>query len=267
MFVCQRTVFVMAPEWPHSHPRGRLHQNGRRHGGSRGRARGRERHLSRDAILDAALAIVDREGVDAVTMRRVAEELGTGAASLYAHIQDKDELLAAVYDWMMGQEFPPAVTPDPKRWEEQTKELMRAWRRALMKHNDIAKVQLGNVPTGPNAVRSMEQMFAVLHAGGLPPRVIGYAGDLLAQFMSVSAYEVALFNARMKTPEEWEAFHRDLVAFFEELPAAQFPTLKLLAPNLVEDDEDEDTRFEFGLDILIRGLAAHAPSSRRRTAK
>lgn len=249
----------MASDWPHAHPRGRLHQHGRRHGGER---RARERHLSREAILVAALAIVDREGVDAVTMRRVAEELGTGAASLYAHIQDKDELLSAVYDWMMGQELPPAVTPDPKRWDEQVKDLMRAWRRALMKHNDLAKVQLGNVPTGPNAVRAMEQMFAVLHAGGLPPKVIGYAADLLAQFMSVSAYEVALFNARLQTPEEWDAFHRDLLAYFEALPAEQFPTLKLLSPHLVEEDESEDTRFEFGLDILIRGLAAHAPSSR-----
>jgi len=255
----------MAHEWPHEHPRGRMHQHARRRGG--GGRRGRERQLSREAILDAALAIVDREGVDAVTMRRVAEELGTGAASLYAHVQDKDELLHAAYDRMMGQEIPPAVTPDPKRWQEQTKELMRAYRRALLKHNDIAKLQLGNVPTGPNAVRAMEQMFAVLHAGGLPPRDIGYAGDLLAQFMTVSAYEVALFNARMRSPEDWEDFHRELVDFFANLPAAEFPTLKLLAPSLVEEDEDEDTRFEFGLDILVRGLAAHAPATRRRPVR
>ena len=82
------------------------------------RRRGRNRPpLSRDAIVDAALAILDADGVDALTIRRLGQELGTGSATLYWHIAGKDELCELVYDRIMGEiELP---DPEPSRWQEQ----------------------------------------------------------------------------------------------------------------------------------------------------
>ena len=78
--------------------------------------------LSRDAIVDAALGIVDREGAGALSMRRVAVELGTGPASLYAHVNDKEELENLIIDRIAGEV--PLPVPDPARWREQVKQLL-----------------------------------------------------------------------------------------------------------------------------------------------
>jgi AcrR family transcriptional regulator len=217
----------------------------------------RPRHLSREAIVQAALRVVDTEGVDAVTMRRIADELDTGAASLYAHVADKDELLGAVYDTAMGAVEISDIKPTARGWQQQLKEFIRRYRSALLEHRDLAKVQLGNVPTGENAARAMEKMLAILDAAKLPARVIGYAPDLLAQFMTASAYEHYLWQQRASSPEEMQQFHDELQSYFESLPAEEFPTLRRLAADLVQEDEAEDARFEFGLDILVKGLAAH----------
>src|SRR5215471_21083860 len=79
--------------------------------------------LSRDAIVDAALGILDADGVDALTIRRLGQELGTGAATLYWHISGKDELGELVYDRIMGEVDLPR--PDAGPWQEQIKTLVR----------------------------------------------------------------------------------------------------------------------------------------------
>lgn len=237
----------------HPHP-GRPPRRGR-HGR---RHHPRERTLSREAIVEAALAIVDREGVDAVTMRRVGEELGTGAASLYAHVEDKDELLGLVFDRAF-RDVDYAVVPDPTRWQEQAKDLIRRSRAALLAHSDLAKVGLGRVPTGETALRATEAMCAVLKAGDLPDQVVGYAGDLLGLYITATSYETSLFMQAGALDVEAAEWREELRAYFASLPPEQFPTIVALAGALVgPDDEGIEERFEFGLDILIRGLAAHA---------
>lgn len=241
------------------HPRQAWHQ-----GRAGDRARGpRRRTLSRDAIVAAALRIVDRDGVDAVTMRAVADELDTGPASLYAHVQDKDELLAAVFDHVLADAAAP-VTPDSANWEQQLKQYARSYLGVLLQHNDLAKLSLGSIPTGDNAVRGMEAMLSILAASGLPRRVVGYAADLLAQFVTVSAYETAVFTRHVGSPAEFTKFENELLAFFAGLSPTEFPTITSLATDLVQPGEAEDDRFEFGLDIIVRGLAAHLPARRTR---
>src|SRR5215471_9501420 len=80
-------------------------------------SRRRREPISRDAIVAAAIGLLDREGLAALSMRRLAEELGTGAASLYWHVGSKDGLLDLVFDELIGEEQIPA--PDPPRWQEQ----------------------------------------------------------------------------------------------------------------------------------------------------
>lgn len=241
------------------HPRETWHQPRR---GTR-RAAPRRRNLSRDAIIAAALRIVDRDGVDAVTMRAVAVELDTGAASLYAHVQDKDELLSAVFDHVLGDVRFDAV-PDRARWQEQVKEFAREYLRVLRSHNDLAKVSLGSVPTGANALQGMEAMLSVLTVSGMPGRVIGYAADLLGQYVTVTAYETSVFDKHTGSPQALEEFSQRLLSYFGSLSPTQFPTITALAPELVQPDDAPDARFEFGLDIIVRGLAAHVPPTRRR---
>src|SRR5580698_3987664 len=104
--------------------------------------------LSEDAIVDAALAITRAECLDAVTMRRVAAELDTGAASLYVYVRNRDELLRAMMERVAGTV--PRVAPEPARWREQVHELMRGLRAALEAHPGLASVLFGDVATTEN---------------------------------------------------------------------------------------------------------------------
>src|SRR5271155_5015033 len=104
--------------------------------------------LSENAIVDAALAITRAEGLDAVTMRRGAAELDTRAASLYAFVRNRGELMPALMDRVAGTV--PRVAPEPERWREQVHDLMRGFREALEAHPGLASVLTGDVPTPGN---------------------------------------------------------------------------------------------------------------------
>ena len=112
----------------------------------------RERSLSREAIAAAGLQIVDTEGLDAMTMRRVAEVLDTGAASLYAHVASKEELLELVVERVIGEVEVP-TDPDPERWEEQLKDGLRAIRAVFTSHGDIARASFARIPLGRERAR------------------------------------------------------------------------------------------------------------------
>ena len=139
-------------------------------------ARRRRDPISREAIVAAAIALLDRDGYDALSMRALADELGTGAASLYWHVGSKDGLLDLVMDELIGEVAVPEA--DPARWREQVKEVARAQRAVSLRHPYIVRVSIGRIPLGPNALRLNEQVLAIMRAGGLPP-VLAVQGFLL----------------------------------------------------------------------------------------
>jgi hypothetical protein len=149
---------------------------------------------------------------------------------------------------------------DPKRWQEQLKEYLRQWHRILLSHRDLARIGLGRVPTGPNSLVGMECMLAIMRAGKLDDAVIGYGADLLSAYVTSSAYEGSIWmSGKAATPEVSVAYHRELESYFASLPAERFPTLISLIPALLGDpEEDGEARFEFGLDVLLRGLVARS---------
>ena len=110
-------------------------------------ARRRREPISRDAIVAAALDLLDRDGYEALSMRALADELGTGAASLYWHVGSKDGLLDLVFEHVIGEI--PVPDADPGRWAEQVRELGRAQRAAAQRHPWIVRLSLGRIPVGP----------------------------------------------------------------------------------------------------------------------
>jgi AcrR family transcriptional regulator len=202
--------------------------------------------LTRDAIVEAALLLLDREGLSGLSMRKLAEELDVGAASLYWHVRDKEELLGLLLDRIVGEASVP--DPDPKNWREQVKDLARENRRLLQSHRDAAQISLGRIPIGPHSVPVLERNLAVLRAAGLPPRVIALAADMFALFVGGFAFEESMANEPADTGQ--------LAEYFRSLPPDDFPTLVALADELVEGGPDE--RFEFAIELLVRGLEAMA---------
>lgn len=188
-------------------------------------------------------------------MRSVAEVLGTGPASLYAHVADKDEMVSLVLDRVASEvEIPDPI--DPARWEEQLKDIARSVRQTFGRHRDIARASLGNIPTGEGALPGMNAMVGIVLAGGVSPQVASLSVDILALYLTASAFEESLETFPVGE-EESIAFHEELKNFFASLPPDRFPYLVALADPLTSGDGDH--RFEFGLDLLVRGIASTVP--------
>lgn len=214
---------------------------------------GRKRALDRDAVVAAAIRVLDADGLDAVTIRRVAQELGVGAASLYAYVDSKDALIELVLDHVVG-EVDVSDFPNEDPWQEQLKELIRRARAAFVAHRDVARASLGRIPSGPNALRTMDTMLGVLKRSGLPDQVIAYAGDLIGLLISATAYEESLFAETGLNIEDFVGYVEEFRAYLEALPADRFPHMVALAGPLTHFDPGTDSRFEFMLDVVVRGL-------------
>jgi len=206
--------------------------------------------LTREKIVDAALRLLEREGLQGISMRKLATELDAGAATLYWHVGDKEQLLGLLLDRIVGENEVPA--PDPDNWQEQLKEFARSTRRMFNKRRDAAQLSMGRIPQGPNSLPKMEQTLALLAAAALPPKVISYAADLFALYVGAFAYEES-----MPAPDTAQ-----MGDFLKALPPEQFPLMHGLADDLMQGTADE--RFEWGLDLLIAGLEAMALRERRR---
>jgi AcrR family transcriptional regulator len=221
-----------------------------RHPPTRIRRRGRE-PITRDAIVEAALRLLDKHGLDELSMRRLADELDTGPASLYWHVGSKDGLLELIFDRVIGEiEMP---DPEPHRWQEQLKEVARAGRAMILRHRDIVRISIGRIPMGPNALRASEGIFAILRAGGVPDQLAVTAHHLL--FAIINGFtldETTDLGVELESPLDEQAANaaRDYVA---QLPVDRFPNLVAVSGHFGLADNDQS--FELLIDLFVDGLA------------
>ena len=210
--------------------------------------------ITREAIVEGALRVLEKVGVDELSMRLVADELRTGPASLYWHVQNKDELLQLLFERLNDEiELP---EPDPTRWQEQLKILGRRVRDLAHRRRDYARLSLGRIPSGPSLARFAEWMFVLLVPVGVPDEVIAHAGDLFSLYVGAYAFEESLGppspTGEPLTAEQIGAMFRD---YLQSLPAEQFPHVHRAAGLLFTGDAD--ARFEFGMEVLVRGIESY----------
>jgi len=223
--------------------------------------RPRREPLSQDAIVDAALKVLDADGLDRLTMRYVARTLNSSPAALYWHVGSKDGLLDLIFDRVIGEV--PVPDPDPDNWQEQVKQLARSERATILAHRDIIRLSIGRIPMGPNALRYADRVLAILRAGGVPDELAVAGQQLLISIVIGFAIdetgEGGQPPANQPTPHEAAVMARDYVA---SLPAERFPHLVHLADHFADDDPDQ--RFELLLDLFVDGLAQRVHDSARR---
>jgi AcrR family transcriptional regulator len=212
------------------------------------------RPLSQELIVDTAMRVLDAEGFDALSMRRVALDLRTGPASLYAHVANKDELLELMIDRIVGEMEMPA--PDPAHWQEQIVESAMAAHRVWAKHPGIARAALANIPVGPNSLRYSEALLAILRAGGVPDQQAGWFLDRVSLYVLADAFEESLHRELgRRTEEDARSYFEQIRAYFESLPPDRFPVITSMVGALIGGGGDE--RLRFGLELMVRGLASY----------
>jgi AcrR family transcriptional regulator len=215
--------------------------------------------LSRAAIVQAALEIVEREGIEAVTLRRVASALDTGPASLYVYVANRDDLLERALDRVLADV--PRVPVDARRWRELLVELISGVLDTLDGRPGIAQVALGWIPTSEAGLAITENAFALLRAGGVSDQAAAWACDaLMLQAVATSVeHSIELsrepVTAGQKSPAvDFKTATRERLA---QLPPDRFPILSTVADTMTTGDDRQ--RFHFAISALIAG--AHEVSS------
>jgi AcrR family transcriptional regulator len=208
--------------------------------------------LTRSRIVAAAVALLDRHGAAALSMRTLADELHTRATSLYRHVHNKGELLDLTLDALMAEVELPAAELD---WRESLRAIAVSFRAVLRRHPGAAVLRGTRLAIGPNTLRLMEAAgsrlldagFSEEEAAASAATVINYTvGAVLAEVMPTLEIEAAGYS--------WEQFSAQMDERLAALPLDRFPATRKMLPMLIGHHHDQP--FEFGLDALLEGLAA-----------
>ncbi len=196
--------------------------------------------LSRRRILEAGVRFVDREGIEALSMRKLGAELGVEAMSLYNHVPNKGALLDGMVEVLLGEL---EVPPENEDWEQRIRESYRRFRRLAQVHPDIFSLLITRPPEAMYGIRLVEEFLKTLRGAGFEPQMALYA------FRTLNSYAVGYAMAEIRD-FALESGHDRPGA--QQLQAESFPHISELVPRLT--NVDHDAEFEFGLDLIFAGL-------------
>ena len=236
----------------------RFHDHARKHG-QRG---GRDKGLTREDIVRMAVEIADAEGIDAVSMRRIARDLRAGAMSLYWHVESKDELLELMLEHIEGE----IRFPDPTgNWRADLRDFARSARDVMMRHQWAMDLIGPRPPTGPNDARNGDRLFGVFIDLGVDTATAVRLGMALFTFVLGAVQqqvreirgerEMAAATAGM-TEEELSALQEEFVKRIRD--SGDYPNIERIIDEDIDPDDPatRDERFEFGLEVMLDGIAA-----------
>lgn len=225
----------------------------------------RQRRLSADRIVEAALALIDRDGLEQLSMRRLGADLNAGATSLYWHVPSKDALLDLVVDRLMAEVADEARSESGATWRAQLAVYARALRSVLARHAAAAALVGSRVPVGPNGLRLMERVLDILAKAGFSGRqralafgaLTGYAaGQAVMQTRAQPAAAGQPGSAGQPAAagqpgSAGEQLHR-LGTLLQAAPRGRFPNVFEMALSIADLTDAE--QFEYGLQRMLDGL-------------
>lgn len=206
----------------------------------------RER-LTRDRIIDAALQVMDADGLEAVSMRRVAREVGVEAMSLYNHVRDKDDLLAGIRVRVFSQFAFPELGEDPY---QNGRRVAVAWRDLLKAHPNMLELLAEDhePPSSLEAFRAMETALSVLRSMGVPPE------EVVQVFHAFGGYIQGFTMMEQQMDFGTNGDDAKLRVIAKTLEAEPLPCVAAALPYLA--DCDLEAQFRLGLDLMLEGIRA-----------
>jgi TetR/AcrR family transcriptional regulator, tetracycline repressor protein len=218
-----------------------------------------EPRLSRDAILDRALTVADADGLEAVTIRRLARELGVTPMALYWHFDSKEALLHALGDRLLGGLD---LAVDERRpWPEQLRTFVVSLTAVVRGHPSAAAL-IGSLPTtaSENALRATEVALDILRRAGFSPQEATYVGTQIVR--TATSMVVARFE-ETPAPGEPGADQASQEAFLRALPPERFPRV-VEAAGPLSTSEKAEAFYDLVVELIVGGVEAAA--ARRRGA-
>jgi AcrR family transcriptional regulator len=209
----------------------------------------RHHQLTRERVIAQALTIIADHGVHALTMRRLAADLGVVPGALYRHLRNKQQLHDLLLDNVLAEVD---LHLDPTlAWTTQLTLLAHRLRQALEAHPGVAAILQTRDPLGPHSLALAEAFLHPLHTAGFPDHQAGLGLFLLIDYtigFAVGAPPTSVNEQRLRDPATRHQLHQ----FLHSLPPDRFPTLVALGHHVWVDNRDQ--RFTAGLHLLITGL-------------
>ncbi|HYM83841.1 MAG TPA: TetR/AcrR family transcriptional regulator C-terminal domain-containing protein [Candidatus Dormibacteraeota bacterium] len=200
--------------------------------------------LDRGRIVDAALRIVDADGVTGLSVRRLADELGVSPMSLYWHVRDKDEVLELVGQAVLGAIEVPAARGD---WRDQVRDIHRAMYRGFIAHPNTGDLLIGRARYSAAGIGLFERILATLLDAGFSPEAA------FAAYQSLYWFTLGAMATASRSPEFIQTQLEGL-RYLASLPPERFPAIRAITPEIGQRSLEQ--QFEIGLDIQIEGIAA-----------
>jgi AcrR family transcriptional regulator len=205
-------------------------------------------------VVEAAVRLVDEQGLDALSFRKLAVALDATPMAPYSYVRNKDELLDLMLDLVLGE-----IDLSGSReghWVDQLRAMFCSYHRVLLAHPGIAKVYSDRVKIGPNGLRAIERTLSVLRQAGFSPAATVNA--FFALFNYTIGFEligrVNPGGADVASDGNGQEPAKNFRDYFSALPPEAVPTIAALAPRLT--GAKTGRRFEYGLDLVLSGLQA-----------
>jgi AcrR family transcriptional regulator len=206
--------------------------------------------LSRERVLRAAVALADERGIDELSMRKLGQQLGVEAMSLYNHVANKEDVLDGMVDLVVGEIDPPPTGAD---WKTAVRERALSARRALLRHPWASRVLESRTTPTPNVLEYFDSMIGLLRAGGFSIDLTHHALHAMGSRLFGFTQELFDDSGNDLDPEAQALMLRTM--------AAKYPHLGEMALAISHDEGsvvgqgcDDQFEFEFALDLLLDGL-------------
>ena len=201
--------------------------------------------LSRERVLSAAIALADEGGIEALSMRRLAKELGVEAMSLYNHVANKNEILEGILD-VVTREID--LPPDDVDWRTAIRQSTISAREVYVRHSWASSLSMSRQSGGPERLRHSDWLLRTLREAGFSKDVIFHAFHIL------EAYILGFTAMQLSFPYKGEELAGMAETFVQQLPADEYPDLVEHIREHIEPHPGHQGGFEFGLDLILDSL-------------
>jgi AcrR family transcriptional regulator len=212
--------------------------------------------LSRDRVLRAALVLADRDGIDSLTMRRLGQELGVEAMSLYNHVSDKADIVDGIVDLVFSEIALPAGRAG---WKTAMRRRANSARDALLRHPWASSLMQSRTSPGPSTLRHHDSVIGSLRAAGFTIHMAAHAFSLIDSYIYGFAQQQQ--NLTYTTAEEATVIAENIL---RQLPADEYPHLaEMIVEHALQPGYDYAKEFNFGLDLILDGLERAQQTAQR----
>lgn len=210
--------------------------------------------LTRQRVLKAAVALADRDGLGALTMRRLGNELGVEAMSLYKHVANKEKILDGIVELVVGEIEMPL---DGSDWREAMRRRAASAREVLSRHSWAIGLLEARPLKGPTALRYLDAILGTLRAAGFSIENAVHAFWLLDSF--VYGHVIQETSTPISTSE---GLTESTGSALEEIPTEEYPHLVEIGEEALRSGYSFDSEFEYGLDLILDALDRTAGAKR-----